>query len=577
MDPILVSIIANRMRAVGRQMGTVIEKSTHSPQLVESHDFSMGLYLADGTLIEQTEYIPMLGYAAAPGVKAVIEYFGDDVHQGDVFLHNDTFSGGNQNADWKVVRPVFFDDQCVAWTVIAAHQAEVGGTVPGSYNPYATDLWQEGLRITPVKVYERGEKRRDVWDFIFGNVRLPVVADDIQAMIGGCIVGERELIRLLGQYGIKVFNEAVTEILDSAEKTARDIIKNIPNGVYTARCWAYDDGFNHEARMNIDVKITVEEEHMTFDFTGTHPQTKGYVNAPLAATVGSVMIAFFMLGGQNIAHNEAIQRCITIHVPEGTMLNPKFPAATGFGNHLSDQICSAIFLALSEALPDRITAGWNPLLATIMNGRDKRRNELYVDILVNACKGGGGGTFGADGYDHIGIISCGGAITAQDPEMFEIMNPFFLHKFEYAQDSAGAGQWRGGLGVETEFTILSGGAQASVFGDGATEETAAPGVLGGSAGSPNYIFFEYPDGERYEAKMKDLISDIPEGTAYKQLAGGGGGYGDPIKRPVDLVAREVRYGYISEEFAKLHYGVVMQDAKKGIIDKMETELIRNQR
>lgn len=574
MDQILVSVISNRLKAVGRQMGVVIERSAHSPLLVEGRDFSLGIYDVNGDLIEQTEYIPILGYAAGPGVKAVIEYFRGDVHEGDVYLHNDTFTGGNQNSDWKVIRPVFFNGECVAWTAITGHQADVGGSVPGSYNPYATDLFQEGLRITPVKIYEKGQKRRDVWDLIFGNIRLPIVADDIQAMIGGCIVGERELLNLLNQYGVEVFQETVREIFNSTEKMAKRIIASIPNGVYTARWWVNDDGFDHEARMNIDVKVTVEDERMTFDFTGTHPQTKGYVNAPFPVTISSVMIAFFMLSEQSIAHNEAIRRCIDFIVPEGTMLNPRFPAASGFGNHLSDQIVSAVMLALSEALPSRVTAGWNPLMCSIMNGWDERRNAPYVDIMLNACKGGSGGTQGADGYDHIGLIASGGALAAQDPEMFELTNPMFLHKYEFATDSAGAGKWRGGLGVETVFETLSGGGQASIFGDGATDDTAAPGMLGGKPGKANWIKLEYPDGKAYEAKMKDLVSDIPAGTMYRQLAGGGGGFGHPYERPAELVAREVKYGYVSAESALNDYGVVIRDASKGLVDEEKTNALR---
>jgi len=575
MDQITISVIANRLKAIGRQMGVVIERSAHSPLLVEGRDFSLGIYSAAGALIEQTEYIPILGYATGPGVQAVIDYFGDDVHPGDAFLHNDPYTGGNQLSDWKVIKPVFLDGQLVAWTAITAHQADVGGSVPGSYNPYATDLWQEGLRITPLRIYEGNRKRRDVWDFVFGNVRLPIVADDIQAMIGGCTVGERELIALISRYTIPVFDEAVEEIFNSTERMAKRIISEIPNGEYTARWWANDNGFDHEARMNIDVKVIVEDEQMTVDFTGTHPQTPGYVNAPLPVTVSSVMIAFFMLSEQEIAHNEAIKRCIRFVVPEGSMLNPRYPAASGFGNHLSDQIVSAVMLALSEALPGRVTAGWNPLLCSIMNGTDPRKGTPYVDIMINACKGGSGGTEGADGYDHIGLIASGGAISAQDPEMFELINPCFLHKFEYAPDSAGAGQWRGGLGVETVFEIQANGSQASVFGDGAREGMTAPGVLGGGDGSVNSILLEYPDGTRTEANMKDLISDIPYGTVYRQMAGGGGGYGDPKQRPAELVAREVRYGVISPRSAERDYGVVLSDPVKGIVDETATAELRS--
>jgi len=568
MDSILVSVISNRLKAIGRQMGAVIERSAHSPLLVEGRDFSLGIYTADGVLIEQTEYIPILGYAAAPGVKAVVEYFKDDVFEGDVFLHNDTFTGGNQNSDWKVLKPVFHKGELFGWTVITAHQADVGGAVPGSYNPYATDLWQEGIRITPLRIFSKGKKLKDVWDLVMGNVRLPVVGDDILAMVGGCTVGEKELVKLLDQYSVKTVNEAISEIFDSTEKMAKSIIKTIPNGVYQGEWLVVDDGFDHEAEMKINVTVSVEDEQMHFDFTGTSQQTKGYVNAPLPVTISSVMISFFMLTEQEIAHNEAIQRCISIHVPEGTMLNPVFPAASGFGNHLSDQICSAIFIALSKALPEQVTAGWNSLLCAILNGTDQRTQKPFVDILLNGSKGGSGGTKGADGYDHIGLIASGGALAAQDPEMFELTLPFTLHKYEYATDSCGAGEWRGGLGVEVEFTIHADGVQASVFGDGGSETTAAPGILGGTNGAVNHITLQYPDGREYKSFTKDLISDIPKGTVYRQLAGGGGGYGNPKKRPAEIVAKEVRYGYISKEFAKEKYGVVIQDEKKGVIKQI---------
>lgn len=577
MDQITVSVIANRLKAIGQQMGTVIEHSAHSPLLVEGRDFSLGIYDRNGTLIEQTEYIPILGYASAPGVREVIRYFEGNIHPGDVFMHNDPFSGGNQISDWKVIKPVFFQDELVAWTAITGHQADVGGAVPGSYNPNATDIWQEGLRVTPLKIMEEGHIRQDVWDLILANVRLPVVGDDIKAMIGGCTVGERELLNLLEQYGTETFYHALDKIFLATEQMTKAIIRKIPNGKYRARWWVRDDGFDHEAKMNIDVEINVIDDHMTFDFTGTHPQTKGYVNAPLPVTISSVMITFFMLTDQDIPHNDAIQKYIDVIVPEGCMLNPKFPAASGFGNHLSDQICSAIMLALQDALPDEVTAGWNPLLASIINGDDPRTGKPFVDIMINACKGGSGGTKNADGYDHIGLIASGGALAAQDPEMFEMMNPHFLHKFEYVTDSAGAGQWRGGLGVETVFTIQADGTQLSVFGDGATDETAAPGLLGGYPGMKNSISLQYPDGHIHLCQTKELISDLPYGTVYRQIAGGGGGYGDPRLRPIKEVAEDVRNELVSEEEAKDKYGVVFRDAHRGIVDEEKTKQERGLR
>jgi len=270
-----------------------------------------------------------------------------------------------------------------------------------------------------------------------------------------------------------------------------------------------------------------------------------------------VMIAFFMIADDELPHNDGIMRCIEAVAPEGSLVNPRYPAPTGFGNHLSDQIAAVIMLALAPAVPRQVTACWNHLLATIVAGWSTRAGAPYVDILINACKGGGGGTYGADGYDHIGLITSGGAIAAQDPEIFELVNPHFLHRFEYLADSAGAGQWRGGLGVETIFAFEDGGVQASVFGDGGTPETAAFGILGGGRGCPNEVEFRYPDGTVYRPHLKDLVSGIPAGTVYRQVAGGGGGYGDPRLRPAERVLEEARNGVISLESARDDYGVVI--------------------
>ena len=573
LNPILVSVISSRIKSVGERMGVVIERSARSPLLVEGRDFSLGIYDPEGRLIEQTEYIPILGYASAPTMQHVARKYRGNVGPGDIILHNDPFTGGNQAADWKVIRPVFFEGEHIAWVMIAAHQADVGGAVPGSYNPDATDIWQEALRLTAVKVVESGHVREDVWELIFGNVRLKMVEHDVQAMIGACAVGERELQQLVARYSVATFRAVVESMLDSAETMARQVIQRIPDGVYE-KSWAVSfDGITPGTTMTLRVRITVNGDRVAFDFTGTDPQTPGYVNAPLAVTMSAVMITFFMIADADIPHNDGIMRCIDIVVPEGSFLNCRFPAASGFGNHLSDQICSAIMAALADALPDRVTAGWNPLLCSIVNGVSASDGEPFVDILINSCKGGSGGTYQADGFDHIGLIASGGALGAQDPEMFELMIPVVVEKFEYAPDSAGAGQWRGGLGVESVFRFTADGIQASIFGDGDEAAYAAQGLGGGLPGSVNRIDLTYPDGRKVVPRNKDLVTGIPAGTVYHQVAGGGGGFGHPFLRPAERVAEEVRYGYISVAAARESYGVVV-DAE-GVLDEKGTERYRS--
>jgi len=280
-----------------------------------------------------------------------------------------------------------------------------------------------------------------------------------------------------------------------------------------------------------------------------------------------------MLINPDIPHNDGILRPIKIINPEGSFLNARFPAATTFGNSITGPISDAIFKAMSQALPKRVTAGWNRFLGFTLTGHDPRKDRPYVDILFLALKGGSGGTWMADGYDHIGLINCAGGILAQDYEMFEVHDPHFLIKHEYLLDSAGAGRWRGGLGVETEFVIQGEKVTGIAFGDGIEEEARAFGIFGGRPGSANKIELRYPDGTVKVAKSKEIIRDIPKGSIFYEIAGGGGGYGDPHERPVERVLEEVRNGVISIRSAREDYGVAI-DPETLEVDEAATQRLR---
>ena len=244
-----------------------------------------------------------------------------------------------------------------------------------------------------------------------------------------------------------------------------------------------------------------------------------------------------------------------IIIPEGTILNAAYPAATTFGNHLCPPNADAIIRALSKGIPERVTAGWNQLLCYLTSGFDTRKKASYVDIGFLGLKGGSGATSGVDGYDHIGMIDASGGVLDQDYEMFEQQTPHLLFKHEYWKDSAGAGQWRGGLGVETEFKIGGENTKVVTFGDGDVEP--AFGLYGGKGSTLNKIELHYPDGKTYQTTTKDLVEDVPEGTVLFQQAGGGGGYGLPHLRDPELVSKEVKNGIISIESAEEDYRVVV--------------------
>jgi len=573
-DKILVSVLQRRFKSITEEMGLTLLRTTRSPILNEARDFVTGLYDSRGRMLEQTEYIPVLAFALQPVCQYIVEYFGEEIYPGDVILHNDVFTRGNQLADVAVFKPIFYKGHLIAWSACKGHQADVGGAVQGGYNPQAREVWQEGLRIPPVKVYEKGQFKKDVWNLIFSNIRYSIVEEDIRAEMGGCVVGERGILSLLDRYGKDVFESHIEYLFNSTEKMMRKEIEVIPDGTYQAESYVFYDGFHEGSKFKISLKIKIKGSDIYFDYTNTDPQTEGFVNAPYAASLSAITLTFLMLVNPDMPHNDGTMRPIHIHIPEGTFLNVKFPGASTFGNSITGPHADAILRALSKALPERVTAGWNRMLAFAISGKDPRKNAPYVDILFNALKGGSGATLGVDGYDHIGLINCAGGILAQDPEMFELTTPHLLLKHEYVTDSAGAGQWRGGLGVETIFKIYGEEVTGVTFGDGVDEGARAFGLFGGKEGALNKLELIYPDGRIHSPTTKDVIRGIPKGAIFHEIAGGGGGYGDPLKRPLEKVLKDVRNEFVTIEKAKEDYGVAIAP-RTFMVDEEETRKLRN--
>jgi len=552
-DPILLSVYANTFKSITDEMSIVVEKSTRSPILCEAKDFVTGLYDAQGNMLEQTENLPILAFSLAPVCRYLLEYFGDEIYEGDVIFHNDVFSYGNQNNDVAVFRPIFFEGVLTAWTAVKGHQADIGGNVQGGYNPNATEVWQEALRIPPVKVYEKGKLRQDVWDLIFANIRLEIVQHDMKAQMGACKVGERRVLELLKKYGNESYQAHKSALFEATQKMMEAEISQIPNGSYSGEGRVFFDGHHEGSEFTIRVKITVEDKKISFDYSETDSQTNGFVNGTYTSSASATLLTFLQMVNPDIPHNEGMVRPITITIPEGNLLNASYPKATTFGNHLCPPNADAIIRALSAVIPERVTAGWNNLLCSLTTGTDAEKNEHYVDIGFMGLKGGSGAMRGTDGYDHIGMIDASGGLLDQDYEMFEQQTPHRLLKHEYVTDSAGAGEWRGGLGVETDFMIGSEETQVVIFGDGDFEP--AFGLFGGQDSILNTIELTYPDGKKVVPKNKDLILGVPKGTHYHQIAGGGGGYGNPQKRDRAKLKAEVRNGVISPESARRVYGV----------------------
>ncbi|MBU1881124.1 hydantoinase B/oxoprolinase family protein, partial [bacterium] len=438
-DKILLSIFRRSFKAITDEMSISLTKTTRSPILCEAKDFVTGLYDSQGQMLEQTENLPILSFSLGPVCKKIIEIYGDEIYPGDVIIHNDVFSMGNQNNDVAIFKPVFHGDVLIGWAAAKGHQADIGGAVRGGYNPNATEVWQEALRIPAVKVYEKGKLRKDVWNLIFANIRLKIVEEDIKAQIGACTLGERRLQALVEKYGIDCFAAHKQELFNSTEMMMRKEIQAIPTGVYEGESQVYYDGKHIGSEFTVRVKIRVDDDSIEFDFSNSSAQTDGFVNGTYASSSSAITLTFLQMVNPNIPHNEGMIKPLNYIIPEGIILNAAYPKATTFGNHLCPQIADAIFKALAEAVPDRVTAGWNHLLCSLFTGTHPRTNRSYVDICFLGMKGGSGALQGDDGYDHIGMIDASGGVLDQDYEMYEQQTPHRVIKHEYLQDSAGSG------------------------------------------------------------------------------------------------------------------------------------------
>ncbi|MBT3789736.1 MAG: hydantoinase B/oxoprolinase family protein [Alphaproteobacteria bacterium] len=551
-DPILLSVYARTFKSITDEMSMSVEKTARSPILCEAKDFVTGLYDAKGNMLEQTENLPILAFSLAPVCKYILEFFEGDIHEGDVIFHNDVFSMGNQNNDVAVYKPIFLDGELVGWSAVKGHQADIGGNVPGGYNPDATEVWQEALRIPPVKVYDKGKLRKDVWDLIFANIRFDMVQHDMRAQMGACTVGERRLLELLGKYGKESFNAHKKALFQSTRQMMESEIFKSPKGRYSGEGMVYYDGHHLGSEFTIRVDIDVYDKSIKFDYSRTDAQTNGFVNGTYTSSASATILTLLQMINPDIPHNEGMIEPLEIIIPEGTILNASYPKATTFGNHLCPPNADAIMRALAPAIPDNVTAGWNNLFCSLTSARDEEKDDTYVDIFFMGQKGGSGGMKGTDGYDHIGMIDASGGMVDQDYEMFEQQTPHLLKKHEYTTDSGGAGQWRGGLGVETIYTIGSEDTQFVTFGDGDFEP--AFGLFGGHDSTLNSIKLTYPDGTELVPLNKSLHKGVPKGTRYHQFAGGGGGWGKPEDRDRDVLKAEIRNGVISDEVARDVYG-----------------------
>jgi N-methylhydantoinase B len=539
-DPITIAVLQNRLNAIAEEMGEAMLRTAYSQILNSSRDFSIALIDAQCRLVAQADHIPVHVGAMSWATKALTQRFPNPT-RGDVYLLNDPYRGGSHLPDLTVFVPIFAGARLMFWSVVRAHHSDIGGATHGAYNPAATEIWHEGLRLPPMRLTENGVLREDLLEMLALNVRHPRdFRGDLAAQIGAARLGEQRLNTVLDEFGAETLGASVEAMLDAAERYARQIVAGWTDGVFLGEATLDDDGFG-KTNIVIRAKVTKQGSDVTVDLTGSDPQVTSFVNSSHANTQSAVAIAFAFLLDPEIAKNDGAFRPLTVLLKEGTIVWAHEGApVTMCTSHCSNEIIEAIVVALAQACPERAMGGWGRRLRIALNGTDPRSGSRFIWHMFQARPGGGGSAAG-DGYSTIGEWHSAGGIKFGSIEVAETRFPLVFETHEYRPGSAGDGQYRGGYGGDMRLRVeAEGSTVANTAGEGVVH--GARGIGGGRDGAPHDYTLLAPNTAPRKLKSKEINVPVPSGSVIHVLSGGGGGWGDPARRDPAAHAADVAEG-----------------------------------
>ena len=581
-SPADFEVLASSFYTAAQEMGINIERTAKAPVFFSAHDYVVTINKPNGDLITLAEYIPVLVGATPFAVRAVKEYFKEDIHEGDIFLCNDpyTLAGGNQLADWCIVAPVFYHGEHMFTIAVKAHQADTGGGVPGGYNPNAMDIWGEGLRIPPVRIVEKGVERRDVWDLILRNVRLEEMQrSDLHCMVAATVVGSKRLKELVDLWGKQAVENYIDDVFKYSEAMMREEVSKIPDGTYHGEVKPLFPGRYNDASI-IQCDMTVEGSDIKLDFTKCGPQVKEYVNSTIANTYSSVYLVLLVSLGKEIKREYRNSGCfnmLTLLTKPGTIVHATLPATQGNDtNFVAAQIIDVVETCLAQGLPKETPSGWGHIPYWVFSGMDPRRNRGYGAPDFNGCACGCGAIWGTDGW-HTGAPQiCSGTLWYPEIEVAESVYPIIWERWELAQDSGAPGRWRGGCGVHNVWVADADPEPVNIaYGADPYEYEVKPAIEGGYTPKKNSKRLLMKDGhwETEEDTRRTGIYQLHNGDKVVDYAQGGCGVGNPYEREVEAVLNDVINELVSIESAKNDYGVII-NPDTFEVDMKETERMR---
>jgi N-methylhydantoinase B len=567
-DPATLEIVRHALGSVADEMALIIARTAYSATVRDALDYSTALLNPQGELIAQGLGIALHLGSFPSAVSAVLRGYGDRLQPGDVFVLNDPYGwGGIHLPDIYLVKPVFHDGRLSAIAACLAHHTDVGGAIPSSNSTTTTEVFQEGLRIPGIYLYEAGRVNQAVLDIIAANVRVPhKVLGDLRAQLAAVDAGERGYLDLLRRYGPEQLTLLEDALLTLTERMARREIEGFPDGVYRQAAWIDSDSVDPDP-IRIAVAVTIEGDSITVDFDGTSPQVRGGINSPFPFSKSATYAATRLVLDRSIPNSGGYFRAITIRADEGTIVNPRFPAACGARGITGFRIMDAVAGALAQAAPDRVPAdgeGGNSIIS--LGGKDSRGDSfIYVDMFSGA-RGGGPGFDGPSGVPHPGSNNANMPI-----EIAESTYPLRFHRYGIVEDSASPGQWRGSPALVREFTYLGADTEVQVRSD--KRDHPPFGLAGGAPGRPSMTTVDH-DGE---VTVRPVIGPSPlrTGDIFRHELASGAGWGDPLDRDPAAVVRDVRNGVVSAERAASEHAVILGPGE--ILDAAATLEARNRR
>ena len=549
-DPIAFELFKNSIFSIADEMALTICRTTYSGVLRDNMDFSTAFADKNGKLVAQGLTLPAHLGSIPTALEVVVKRFGEAMQPEDMYIMNDPFDGGMHLPDIFIFKPIFCEGDRIAFAATICHHADVGGRVPGSNASDSTEIYQEGLRIPPMKLYDQGKLNETLWMLIEKNVRIPVqVFGDLRAQLAACHIAERQFLEVIERYGVDTVGVYMEEIIDYAERLTRAAVAELPDGTYSFEDWIDDDGIDLDRPIRLYVTITKKDDQMHVDWDGSSEQVKGAINNTLSFTKAASYTGIRSILPDGIPNNEGVFRVIDVTAPAGTIANGVLPAACAARGLTGFRMVDCMLGALSKMCPDKVCAasdGGNSGVS--IGGYDADRNPyIYVDF---AC-GTWGGRPWADGLQ--GNSNMFANMASQSVEVIEAEQPVEILAYELLPDRAGAGKFRGGAPYYREYRFTEREAVLQVRTD--RSRFRPYGLYGGQPGqrSANYL---NPEGANEKLASKPTIN-ITNGDVFRHELAGGGGWGDPLERDADLVCKDVRDELVSAGSARDNYGVVL--------------------